>query len=52
MKKVKRTEKRNFDNLISKLSVNEILDSQEMICVRGGDGDGTTVPPFPPPPPR
>ena len=32
--------KRNFDELISKLSENEILDTEAMSCVRGGDGDG------------
>jgi hypothetical protein len=31
---------RNFDQLISKFSENEILDTQTMIHVRGGDGEG------------
>lgn len=34
------TTKRNFDELISKFSENEILDLQAMNHVRGGDGDG------------
>ena len=32
--------KRDFDELISKLSENEMLNVQAMSCVRGGDGDG------------
>jgi len=32
--------KRNLDELISKLSENEILNPDAMSCVRGGDGDG------------
>ncbi len=41
---MKRTDKsfdsvRNFDNLISKLSENEILNIQAMSSVRGGDGE-------------
>jgi len=31
---------RNFDQLISKLSENEVLSLQTMSCVRGGEGDG------------
>jgi hypothetical protein len=31
---------RNFDLLISKLSENEILNTREMICVRGGSTEG------------
>ncbi len=31
--------KRNFDELISKLSENEILNIKAMSCVRGGDGE-------------
>ena len=31
---------KNFDQLISKLSENEILNTHEMICVRGGSTDG------------
>jgi hypothetical protein len=31
---------RNFDQLISKLSENEILNTQAMSYVRGGDGEG------------
>jgi hypothetical protein len=30
---------RNFDQLISKLSGNEILDIQAMSCIKGGDGE-------------
>ena len=32
--------KRDFDELISKLSENEMLNVQALSCVRGGDGDG------------
>ena len=32
--------KRDFDELISKLSENEILNPDAMRCVRGGDGEG------------
>jgi|WetSurMetagenome_2_1015567.scaffolds.fasta_scaffold01607_5 hypothetical protein len=31
---------RNFDQLISILSENEIMNTQAMSCVRGGDGEG------------
>jgi hypothetical protein len=31
---------RNFDQLISKLSENEILKTQAMSFIRGGDGEG------------
>ena len=31
---------RNFEELISKLSENAILDLHTMRCVRGGDGEG------------
>jgi hypothetical protein len=31
---------RNFDQLISKFSENEILNTQAMSCVRGGSADG------------
>lgn len=31
---------KNFDELISKFSDNEILNLQEMSNVRGGEGDG------------
>lgn len=31
---------RNFDLLISKLSENEILNTHEMICVKGGGKEG------------
>jgi hypothetical protein len=34
------TTKRNFDELISKFSNDEILDLHAMNHVRGGDGDG------------
>jgi len=34
------TAKRDFDELISKFSENEILDLHAMNHVRGGDGDG------------
>jgi hypothetical protein len=33
---------KNFDQLISKLSGNEILDIQAMSCIKGGDGNGST----------
>jgi hypothetical protein len=42
--------KRNFGELISKLSGGEILDLNSMMCIRGGDGDGGT--PIIPPPPK
>ncbi len=32
--------KRNFDEIISKLSENEILTNEAMSCVKGGDGEG------------
>jgi len=32
--------KRNFDEVISKLTENEILNPDAMRCVRGGDGEG------------
>ena len=32
---------RNFDQLISKLSGNEILDIQAMSCIKGGEGEGS-----------
>jgi len=44
--------KRNFDELVSKLSAEEILGLDEMRCVRGGDGNGRDPllpPPTPPP---
>jgi hypothetical protein len=42
---MKRAEKsttvnRNLDKLISKLSANEILNTQEMISVKAGEGEG------------
>jgi len=38
---VKSTEtNRNFNQLISKLSENEILNPQAMSYIRGGDGEG------------
>ena len=40
MKKLDTTTKRDFDELISKFSKDEILDLQAMNHVRGGDGDG------------
>ncbi len=42
MKKVDTTAttKRDFDELISKFSKDEILDLHAMSNVRGGDGDG------------
>jgi hypothetical protein len=39
--------------LVSKFSVNEILTIEELIYVRGGDGDGSgEVIILPPPPPK
>lgn len=32
---------RNFDQLISKFSENEILNAQAMSYVRGGEGEGS-----------
>jgi len=54
MKKVDTTAtaKRDFDELISKFSKDEILDLHAMNHVRGGDGDGggdiILLPPKPP----
>ena len=31
---------KNFDQLISKLSENEVLNTEAMSCVRGGSADG------------
>jgi len=51
MEKKIRTEmaKKDFDELISKLSENEILNPDAMRCVRGGEGegggDGIIIPP-------
>jgi hypothetical protein len=46
------TAKRDFDELISKFSKDEILDLHAMNHVRGGDGDGggdiILLPPKPP----
>jgi len=46
MKKLNKSSEtiRNFDELISKFSENEILDIKSMINIRGGDpdGDGST----------
>ena len=41
MKKVDRSAEviRNFDQLISKFSENEILNVESMSCVRGGEGE-------------
>jgi hypothetical protein len=40
MKKVDATATRDFEELISKFSKDEILDLHAMNHVRGGDGDG------------
>jgi len=42
MKTTKKSEEtmKKFDQLIFKLSENEILNTHEMICVRGGSTDG------------
>jgi hypothetical protein len=52
MKKENKSAKanRNFDDLVSKLSVDEILDIKELRCVRGGDGTGSDPIIIPPPP--
>lgn len=44
MKNTDRTSEsiRNFDQVISKLSENEVLSLEAMSCVRGGEGDGST----------
>jgi hypothetical protein len=55
MKKVDKTAttKRDFDELISKFSEDEILDLHAMNHVRGGDGDGgADIILFPPKPPQ
>lgn len=41
MEKAKST--RNFDELVSKLTGNEILTIHAMSCVRGGDGEGNEL---------
>ena len=43
---------RNFEQLISKLSENEILNVQAMICVKGGSTDGTGSEPIIMSPPK
>jgi hypothetical protein len=43
---------RNFDQLISKLSENEVLSLQAMSFVRGGEGDGGGNIIIIPPPPK
>jgi len=54
MKKVDKsaTTERNFDELISKFSGNEVLNVYAMQSVKGGDGDGGAdiilMPPKPP----
>jgi len=42
MKRTNKSEEatRNFDQLISKLSKEDILDLHAMSCVRGGEGEG------------
>jgi hypothetical protein len=52
MKKENKSAKanRNFDDLVSKLSGDEILDIKEMSQVRGGDGNGSDPVVTPPPP--
>lgn len=41
--------KKSYEKLISRLTVNKILDTRAMSCVRGGDGeggeDGIIIPP-------
>lgn len=44
-------EVKNIDLLISKINSNEILDINEMICIRGGEGGNENVP-LPPVPPK
>lgn len=48
MEKSKMAE-RNFDELIVVLTENEKLNSDEMRCIRGGDGDGGEDSPIIPP---
>jgi len=45
------TTMRDFDELISKFSIDEILDLHAMNHVRGGDGDGGAELPIIPPKP-
>jgi hypothetical protein len=49
MKRAKKTAGRDLIRLIPCLSENQILDLNEMLCVKGGDGDGTPII-LPPPP--
>ena len=44
--------KRNFSELISKLSGSEILDLNSMMRIRGGDNDGDGSTPILTPPPK
>jgi hypothetical protein len=43
---------RDFNELISKLSGNEVLNYKEMMRVRGGGGDGNGSDPIIIPPPQ
>jgi hypothetical protein len=40
MEKTFESAKKNFDEFVSGLSQNEVLDKQAMRHVRGGDGEG------------
>ena len=48
MKKADKSAKtvRNFDQVISKFSENEILNTQAMSYVRGGEGEGNGTEPI------
>ena len=54
MKRAGKTEetKRKFEELLSKLSENEIVNLQAMIRIKGGDGEGNGSEPIITPPPK
>ena len=43
---------RNFNDLISGLPENNVLTHREMMCIRGGDGEGSGLEPIIIPPIR
>jgi len=47
---MKKDQSKKLVNFLGIMEKNQILDHQDMWCIRGGDGDGGENPP--PPPPR
>jgi hypothetical protein len=43
---------RNLDSLLAKLTENELLNEEQLIFIRGGEGDNGGNPIIPPPPPK